>query len=142
MARWYITDHAVEQFCMRVDAGVSGGAARVMLEKGVLQSAKLKGNTFGGQSRYLLNDPKCIAIVKHEGGVHVVVTVLSVTGDQGRKWLLSNEPAAALPEWKPPNHPDWQDLRNEYRAELPMALLRASTRANVQGAVKAWMRMQ
>ncbi len=142
MARWYITDHAVDQFRARVDPSGGWQASLIALENGVHQSARLKGKTYGGESRYLLQTPKCIAIVKHDAGTQVVVTILSVTGDQGRKWIATSEPSAVVPDWKPLHHPDWADLRAETKDALAMMLLRAATKADVRAPIAAWMRMQ
>jgi hypothetical protein len=145
VSEFYLTRHAVDQFIARVAPSSTYEDAERALCHGLRQSALLKERTHGGQSRYLVANPKCVAIVREavdsRFGQRTVVTVLGLT-DRGEETSAKKAvPPGPAPEaerpYLPSDDPAWDGLRREFRGSLSRFLCKvaASRLPSPTGAV-------
>jgi hypothetical protein len=125
MPRMAISEHAVERFVERVAPDWGYVKARHHLEERCESAVRLPRKTLLGQYQYELDDPRCVLVVKREGGDDVLtcVTILPPRTPNGESPLTEIEEEllrelAERPKPRtanvPPSKKHWrpQDLRS------------------------------
>lgn len=83
MATVQITDHAVERFVERHAREMTLSEARTYLETHVCQAVPVKERTILGQTQWVLPDPKCVLVIKHDPKLRAPVCVTILPNVEG-----------------------------------------------------------